>query len=249
MGSGGFGTVYAALHKGARRVAVKRLNAAGAAAAREFASEVGMLKLLNRLRHEHIVTFVGACPDSRSNVTELMAGGSLADVLKADPARLAWPAAGWRAALHIARALHYLHTLEPPVVHWDVKPDNVLCQPGLEIFKLADVGLANIMLRTLVAAPGYTPFYAASEVHEGGDDVTVKADVFVTVKADVFSFGVVVEAFLVGKELTSWARALRLPPGTSTQVRGLVKRCLLKEATARPSAHCQAERNQARELP
>ncbi|KAJ1639154.1 kinase-like domain-containing protein, partial [Pavlovales sp. CCMP2436] len=191
LGSGGFGTVYAARHKGVRRVAVKRLNAAGAAAAtKEFAREVDML---HRLKHEHIIIFVGACDDSGNFmiVTELMEGKSLADVLERDPSSVAWAAAGRRASRDTARALSYLHTLELPVVHWDVKPANVLFQSGLGLFMLADVGLAANMSCSQAHAAGWTPSYAAPEVLLGRPT---------NAKADVFSFGVLVEALLAGKQ-------------------------------------------------
>ncbi|KAJ1630034.1 kinase-like domain-containing protein [Pavlovales sp. CCMP2436] len=225
LGRGGFGTVYEARYKGARKVAVKRLTAASANAASEFESEVGML---HRLKHEHIIIFVGACndPGNLMIVTELMAGGSLADLLKRDPASVTWAAAGRRASLHTARALSYLHTLEPPVVHWDVNPANVLCQPGLGLFNLADVGLAYSMSRSQTYAPGWTPVYAAPELLLGRRT---------NAKADIFSVGVLLEAILAGGEPTGRGRA-RLPPATPPHALRLVEKCLSEEAALRPSA-------------
>ncbi|KAJ1633923.1 kinase-like domain-containing protein [Pavlovales sp. CCMP2436] len=205
LGSGGFGTVYAARHKGAQRVAVKRLNAAGTAAASEFVKEVSML---HRLKHSHIMLFVGACDDPGNHmiVKERIWGGSLADVLERDPASVAWAVAGRRALRDTARALCYLHTREPPVVHWDVKPASVLYLSGLGLFKLADVGLASNMSSSQARAARWTPSYAAPEVLLGG---------YTNAKADVFSFGVIVEALLVGR---------------------LVQVCLGVEPALRPSA-------------
>ncbi|KAJ1620998.1 kinase-like domain-containing protein, partial [Pavlovales sp. CCMP2436] len=192
---------------------------------KEFAREVDML---HRLKHEHIIIFVGACddPGNLMIVTELMEGKSLADVLERNPASVAWAAAGRRASRDTARALCYLHTLEPPVVHWDVKPANVLCQSGLGLFKLADVGLAANMSCSQARAAGWTPSYAAPEVLLGRPTND---------KADVFSFGVLVEALLAGRQPTGRGRA-RLPPATPPQARRLVQVCLSEEAALRPSA-------------
>ncbi|KAJ1624684.1 hypothetical protein T492DRAFT_260671 [Pavlovales sp. CCMP2436] len=75
-------------------------------------------------------------------------------------------------------------------------------------------------------AAGWTPSYAAPEVLLGRPT---------NAKADVFSFGVLVEALLAGKQPTGRGRA-RLPPATPPQARKLVLVCLSEEAALRPSA-------------
>lgn len=53
--------------------------------------------------------------------------------------------------LHIARAMHYLHTLDPVVIHRDLKSLNILLDQPLEgprdqpLLKVADFGLARIL--------------------------------------------------------------------------------------------------------
>ena len=78
--------------------------------------------------------------------------GALYDVLKADRAKLAAgaaPSLSWRArvqvAVAIARALVHLHSQSPPMVHRDVKTQNVLltttaCEDMTMATKVSDFG-------------------------------------------------------------------------------------------------------------
>ncbi|GMF36269.1 unnamed protein product [Phytophthora lilii] len=84
-------------------------------------------------------------------------------------------------ALHVAHALTYLHSLEPPVIHRDLKSRNILLNQMHEA-KLTDFGISRERLdRTMTAGVG-TSLWMAPEVMTGEkyDD-----------KADMFSFGVV----------------------------------------------------------
>jgi serine/threonine protein kinase len=84
------------------------------------------IKLLCSVRHPHInkllaVSFNGP---NRCLVLDFMDAGSLDDRVFAKPL-LQWKE---RAAilLHTARGLAHLHSLDPPIVHRDVKSANVL---------------------------------------------------------------------------------------------------------------------------
>ena len=53
----------------------------------------------------------------------------------------------WEIVKQIASALVFLHSRSPPIVHSDVKPENILVQKTgeQEIWKLADFGLAKLL--------------------------------------------------------------------------------------------------------
>ncbi|KAJ1639388.1 kinase-like domain-containing protein [Pavlovales sp. CCMP2436] len=146
--------------------------------------------MLYSLRHPHIVIIFGACDDANNLmiVTELMAGGDLFHAIRASPAQLAWSARGRHVALQVAEALHYLHTLQPSVVHRDIKSLNVLLTAEYSIAKVADLGLARTKSQVLMPPQhAYTPAYAAPEVHDSQH---------ASEKVDIYSFGVLVWEFL-----------------------------------------------------
>jgi serine/threonine protein kinase len=113
------------------------LDAGSQQGEREFNAEA---IILSGLHHPHILLLVGTCsepPHFYALVYELMEGGSLEQALGLDrgPAAetggtmtgllLPWHERV-RVAAEVAAALSFLHSAEPPIVHMDVKPANVL---------------------------------------------------------------------------------------------------------------------------
>ncbi|GMF33825.1 unnamed protein product [Phytophthora lilii] len=139
------------------------------------------------MEHPRIVSFVGVAWDSLSDlcvVTEYMDGGDLRSLL--DNYVETGRAVGFNRekitiALHVCHALVYLHSLDPIVIHRDLKSRNTLLNRAMEA-KLTDFGIPRERLdRTMTAGVG-TSLWMAPEVLMGEryDD-----------KADMFSFGVV----------------------------------------------------------
>ncbi|POM77863.1 TKL/DRK protein kinase [Phytophthora palmivora] len=86
-----------------------------------------------------------------------------------------------KIALHVAHALTYMHSLDPPLIHRDLKSKNILLTEDLDA-KLTDFGASRERVdRTMTAGIG-TSLWMAPEMMTGE-----KYDE----KADMFSFGVV----------------------------------------------------------
>jgi len=207
LGEGAFGAVFGGALPDGRRVAVKRMTL-GATATNKYEGEAGFrreLEVLHRYRHAHIVALFGYCIEGGqtfSLVLEFMPGGTLLDRL--EPAHTDPPLTAQQRfdiAAHVARGLYYLHAeATPPVIHQDVKSDNVLLatEGGHIVAKVADFGTARVvpkkamsrdMHHSTVMVVGTTPYMPCEYLQFG----------HVSEKTDAYAFGVVLLELLTGK--------------------------------------------------
>ncbi|KAI5074546.1 hypothetical protein GOP47_0010507 [Adiantum capillus-veneris] len=199
IATGGSGAVYRGTLQDGTAVAIKKLWGLAECGDEEFQNEIQM----SRHRHgsSHLMQLLGYCAqqDERVLVYELMPHGSLLDYLKGG--RQEYPVAflDWRTriqiALDTARGLRHLHESNPPVVHRDVKPSNILLDENFHA-KVADFGLSKVFLFSesshvttrVIGTFGYlAPDYS----------MTGK----LTVKSDVYSFGAVLLELLSGQNI------------------------------------------------
>jgi len=97
-------------------------------------------------------------------------------------------------ALGIARGMSFLHTqCNPPIVHGDVKPNNVLFDADFEPH-LSDFGLTALTRTPVDPTPSSSSVgsleYVSPEANESGE---------LTQEADAYSFGMVLLELLTGR--------------------------------------------------
>eukprot|EP00644_Phytophthora_capsici_P014507 jgi/Phyca11/503452/fgenesh2_kg.PHYCAscaffold_3_\ len=186
LSRGGFGEVYRGRYR-EQTVAVKTLLPSTRKDMNHIEAFLAEIKLMATMEHAQIVQFVGVAWESLSElyaVSEFMEGGDLRTLLVKyyenghprgfDPAKI-------KMALQVAHALTYLHSLDPVVLHRDLKSRNILLTETLDA-KITDFGASRERSdRTMTAGVG-TSFWMAPEVVMGEQYGE---------KADVFSFGVV----------------------------------------------------------
>lgn len=88
--------------------------------------------------------------------------------------------------MKVAEAVNYLHTLDPSVIHGDLKPSNVLMSQGEPL--LCDFGMARVLqdvasgYTTATVVPGTRGFQAPGVLTGGA----------ATTASDVYAFGCVI---------------------------------------------------------
>ena len=136
-----FGTVFKATLRGVRDVAVKTMRVTKIDE-NELAKFKAELIIMAPLHHPNLVRLWGGVwnegADKLCIVLEFCANGSLKTFLAAD-ART-WTGVRHGLAVGTAKGLAYLHhELAEPLIHRDIKPDNVLVSADV-VAKLADFG-------------------------------------------------------------------------------------------------------------
>ncbi|KUF99376.1 hypothetical protein AM588_10011104 [Phytophthora nicotianae] len=141
---GGYGQVMSGWFNG-QHVAVKMLLPENRKSMKYLSSFLEEVKLMSMLEHPRIVQFIGVAWDSLSDMcllTEFMEGGDLRTLLASYEAQdypVGFNMTKVTIALHIAHALTYLHSLDPPVLHRDLKSKNILLSATLDA-RLSDFG-------------------------------------------------------------------------------------------------------------
>ncbi|GJP34762.1 hypothetical protein CLOM_g19191 [Closterium sp. NIES-68] len=130
LGRGGFGTGYRGKLADGSPVLVMKLNPDNTRqAAEKFTREV---TILTRADHPHIVKLLGYNPEARCIVYESLPAGTLEDRLLTESGRKTLKQKDrLRIAAEASEALLFLHQLDPPILHQDVKPGNVMLNEDL----------------------------------------------------------------------------------------------------------------------
>ncbi|KAI8909032.1 kinase-like domain-containing protein [Gorgonomyces haynaldii] len=142
LAQGGFAHVYA-VSLGSRIVVLKRLACPDDATLRELVYEAETHKKVSG--HENIVEFIdyqyNRLPVGGYELLLLMEycpGGHLVDYLNTRLANRPSESEVLRIFSDVCEAVAHLHSLSPPVIHRDIKIENVLLKDGK--FKLSDFG-------------------------------------------------------------------------------------------------------------
>ncbi|MBN3281178.1 WNK3 kinase, partial [Polyodon spathula] len=145
-----------------------------------FKEEAEMLK---GLQHPNIVRFYDSWESSLKGkkcivlVTELMTSGTLKTYLKRFKVMKPKVLRSW--CRQILKGLHFLHTRTPPIIHRDLKCDNIFITGPTGSVKIGDLGLATLMRTSFAKSVIGTPEFMAPEMYEEHYDDSV----------DVYAFG------------------------------------------------------------
>ena len=144
---------------------------------------VNEVRLLERLHHQNIISFHGSWINREQQqvnfVTEILSSGTLKSFINKVQV-IRWKIAK-RWAVQILKGLEYLHSQDPPVIHRDLKCENIFINGTSGDLRIGDLGLSTVHRNNgkALSVLGTPEFMAPDMYEEGSYDE----------KVDIYAFG------------------------------------------------------------
>uniref|UniRef100_F6H520 non-specific serine/threonine protein kinase n=1 Tax=Vitis vinifera TaxID=29760 RepID=F6H520_VITVI len=194
IGKGSLGTVYKGVLSDGLIVAVKVFNLELQGAFKSFEVEC---EVMQNIRHRNLAKIISSCSnlDFKALVLEYMPNGSLEKWLYSHNYYLDF-VQRLKIMIDVASGLEYLHhDYSSPVVHCDLKPNNVLLDDDM-VAHISDFGIAKLLMgsefmkrtKTLGTIGYMAPEYGSEGI--------------VSTKCDIYSFGIMLMETFVRKKPT-----------------------------------------------
>ena len=245
LGRGGFSEVWLAFdEKTGLWVAVK-VYAPGSGldedGVRLFTEELSIVYNLNHsnLLKPHHFDECGGCPYLVLPYCERGSSQRLIGKLTEEEA--------WRFLHDVSAGLEYLHAKEPPVIHQDIKPDNVLLEAS-GTFMITDFGISTRARSTLRRSVSHAEHSGGTMEYMGPERFGEKP---APIKAsDIWSLGATLFELLTGSVpfvrlggilQMNGALLPAIEGPWSERLKEVVRACLSKDPWDRPTAHALRE--------
>ncbi|OEU13429.1 MAP kinase-like protein, partial [Fragilariopsis cylindrus CCMP1102] len=194
---------------------------------------VSEVRLLERLHHQNIISFHGSWINREQQqvnfVTEILSSGTLKSFINKVQV-IRWKIAK-RWAVQILKGLEYLHSQDPPVIHRDLKCENIFINGTSGDLRIGDLGLSTVQQNGKALSVLGTPEFMAPDMYE---------EESYDEKVDIYAFGMcLLEIFtkeIPYKECNNPAQIYRkvtrgAPPDSlvrlkSTHAREFIELCL-----------------------
>ena len=143
---------------------------------------INEVRLLERLHHQNIISFHGSWVNRERQeinfVTEILSSGTLKSFIKKVQV-IRWKIAK-RWAVQILHGLAYLHSQDPPVIHRDLKCENIFINGTSGDLRIGDLGLSTVHRNGKVLSVLGTPEFMAPDMYE---------ETPYDEKVDIYAFG------------------------------------------------------------
>eukprot|EP00026_Physarum_polycephalum_P005262 Phypoly_transcript_05293.p1 GENE.Phypoly_transcript_05293~~Phypoly_transcript_05293.p1 ORF type:complete len:518 (+),score=79.43 Phypoly_transcript_05293:123-1676(+) len=243
IGHGSFGLVHKAMWRGTE-VAIKRLPRESITEQQVLLEFMKEAFIMRQLRHPNVLQVLGVCIDPPCIIMEYMPRGSLFQLIHNPNIPMDWPTVR-KLAIEICRGMAYLHGCNPPLIHRDLKPHNLLVDDMWRV-KVCDFGLSRFWEAKKDMTACGTPAYAAPEVLRNSA---------YSVSADVYSFAMVLWELITRQPLypgippfqiifTVGTQGMRptIPPTCNPGLASVIQECWAEDPSNRPSFVALADR-------
>ena len=140
------------------------------------------IQILQDLRNENIINLLYSWKQDKELyfITEFMSSGSLKGYIKRTKGQIK-PKIIRNWCKQILNGLNYLHTRESPIIHRDLKCENIFINGNNGQAKIGDLGLAVVKATQHLSSVLGTPEFMAPELYDEKYDE----------KVDIYAFGMV----------------------------------------------------------
>lgn len=181
LGKGAYKTVYEAFDtEEALQVAWNKLHV-DRLTEHDLEKVSNEVSLLRKVTHKNIIKFYDSWRGTDNNgnqtinfITEQMMSGTLKEYLRKAQAIKLKVIRRWCS--NILDAIAYLHTQTPPIMHRDLKCDNIFINGHVGEVKIGDLGLSGVKEREKADSVIGTPEFMAPELYE--ESYTEKVDIY-----------------------------------------------------------------------
>ncbi len=249
LGEGAFAEVYRVRHRFLGRQAMKVFKREGMSGD-EVQKTLSEAILLSRIGHPNIVrVFDANVMETEAGLRgyftmEFVAGGTLDAYWRSCGSRLMPVSDAIHLARQICQGLAVAHGENPPVIHRDIKPQNILVNPepnGLRA-RISDFGLARrVNPLTLLASAAGTLQFKPPEVFENAKSDSPAGDVYAVgvtlylMLSDCFPYDIGPDFSMVDpSDFDSPPRLLsELNPDVDSELSDIVMRCIARHVADR----------------
>ncbi|XP_037676739.1 serine/threonine-protein kinase WNK3-like [Choloepus didactylus] len=205
-----------------------------------FKEEAEMLK---GLQHPNIVRFYDSWESILKGkkcivlVTELMTSGTLKTYLKRFKVMKPKVLRSW--CRQILKGLQFLHTRTPPIIHRDLKCDNIFITGPTGSVKIGDLGLATLMRTSFAKSVIGTPEFMAPEMYEEHYDESVDVYAFgmcmLEMATSEYPYSECQNAAQIYRKVTSGIKPASFNKVTDPEVKEIIEGCICQNKSERLS--------------
>jgi serine/threonine protein kinase len=204
-----------------------------------FSKEIALLKNMN---HPYIIKIFDYwfTDDEFIFITELMTGGTLRDYIQKVGPLNSKLIKKW--GKQILEGLKYLHNMDPPIIHRDIKNENIFVNSSQGEIKIGDLGIAKEKKHKRYTIVG-TPHFMAREMFEGEG---------YSEKVDIYAFGMCLIEMVTGrtpynelndttdvyKNILSGVLPQAIHQVSDNCLKGLIMGCLVPQFNRYSAAQC-----------